>query len=163
MSAPSPRSLLRDTHWLCLRPQGYISKITVAKQVSDVHSNLFFQILVEKISEDRKYGAHIDECRALYRQKRDRMLAAMDKHMKGKAEWNVPDGGLFIWAELPEGYAGRELCRELKERKIACVPVMLSAVDESEISRGFRLNFSLLRRADRQGSCHNGDVLSEYV
>jgi len=141
-----------------------ISKITVAKQVSDVHTNLFFQILVAKYLQTGNIDAHIEECRALYRQKRDRMLAAMDKHMKGKAEWNVPDGGLFIWAELPEGYDGLELCRRLKERKIACVPGNAFSVDESEISRGFRLNFSLPsdEQIDR-GVAIIGEVLSEYV
>lgn len=141
-----------------------ISKLTVAKQVSDVHTNLFFQILVEKYFRTGDVDAHIEECRALYRRKRDRMLAAMEKHMKGKAEWNVPDGGLFIWAELPEGFDGLELCARLKARKVACVPGNAFAIDESAKSRGFRLNFSLPtdEQIDR-GISIIGEVLSEYV
>jgi len=141
-----------------------ISKLTVAKQVSDVHTNLFFQILVAKYLQTGNIDAHIDECRELYRQKRDRMLSAMERHMKGKTKWNIPDGGLFIWAELPEGYNGLELCRRLKERKIACVPGNAFSVDETELSRGFRLNFSLPsdEQIDR-GIAVIGEVLSDYV
>jgi 2-aminoadipate transaminase len=140
------------------------SKLTVAKQVSDVHTNAFFQILVYKFLKECDIDAHIEDCRKLYRMKRDRMLAAMEKHMMGKATWNVPNGGLFLWAELPNGYDGFELCRRLKENKIACVPGNTFSVDESEVSRGFRLNFSLPSddQIDR-GISILGRVLSDYV
>ena len=141
-----------------------VSKMTVAKQVIDVHTNLFFQILVDRYLRLGVIDGHIEKCRALYMQKRDRMLAAMDRHMAGSAAWNVPDGGLFIWAELPEGYDGLELCRRLKDRNISCVPGNTFCVDQKQVSRGFRLNFSLPsdEQIDR-GIAVIGQVLSEYI
>ena len=141
-----------------------VYKMTVAKQVIDVHTNLFFQILVDRYLRMDIIDGHIGMCRALYRQKRDRMLEAMDRHMSGLAAWNVPDGGLFIWAELSEGYDGLELCRRLKERSISCVPGNTFCIDVNQVSRGFRLNFSLPsdEQIDR-GIAVIGRVLSEYI
>lgn len=141
-----------------------LSKMTVAKQVSDVHTNLFFQILVERYISTGLMESHIDECRNLYTIKRDRMLSQMERHFDGRVTWNVPDGGLFVWMELPEGYDGMEFCRLAKEESVVCVPGSAFSVDDSKISRGVRLNFSLpsLDQIDC-GIERLGKVLSEYV
>lgn len=141
-----------------------IARMTIAKQVADVHTNLFFQILVERYLRSGLMDDHISDCCNLYKQKRDHMLSAMEKHMSGKAIWNTPDGGLFIWAELPEGYDGQTFCSLLRERQIICVPGNTFNVDKTQLSRGFRLNFSLPsdEQIDR-GIAIIGEVLSEYV
>ena len=84
--------------------------------------------------------------------------------MSGKATWNMPNGGLFIWCALPEGYDGMEFCRRLKANKIASVPGNTFSVDEKEVSRGFRLNFTMSsdEQIDR-GIAVVGRVLNEYV
>ena len=120
-----------------------IARMTIAKQVSDVHTNLFFQILVERYLSNGLLDDHIRECCDLYKQKRDRMLSAMEKHMSDKVSWNSPGGGLFIWAELPDGYDGQTLCNLLRERQIICVPGNTFNVDKMQTSCGFRLKFSL--------------------
>ena len=92
------------------------------------------------------------------------MLSAMEKHMSDKVSWNSPGGGLFIWAELPDGYDGQTLCNLLRERQIICVPGNTFNVDKMQTSCGFRLNFSLPsdEQIDR-GIATIGEVLSEYV
>ena len=92
-----------------------IARMTIAKQVSDVHTNLFFQILVERYLSNGLLDDHIRECCDLYKQKRDRMLSAMEKQMSDKVSWNSPGGGLFIWADLPDGYDGQTLCNLLRK------------------------------------------------
>ncbi len=120
------------------------AKMAVAKQVSDVHTNLFFQMIVERLVTGGGFERHIEECRKVYRRRRDIMLDALGKYVpEGKAEWTVPDGGLFIWLTLPEGYDGAELCRRAKAHKLACVPGSAFNVDEHATSRSIRLNFSL--------------------
>lgn len=124
-------------------PAEIISKLVVAKQVSDVHTNQFFMMLVAQLLESYDLDAHIEKVCALYRSKRDHMLAAMQRHLAGKAHWNVPDGGLFIWMELPEGRDGTELCRLMTANKVAAVPGAAFMPDEHAVSPGLRLNFSL--------------------
>jgi 2-aminoadipate transaminase len=125
-----------------LAPAPLIAKMTAAKQVSDVHSNLFFQILVERYMARHDLDAHIARCRDLYRTRRDVMDAALKRHMPG-VRWRVPEGGLFLWIELPGGIDGTDFCRRAKERKVMAVPGSAFLTDEGGFSGAARLNFSL--------------------
>ena len=122
--------------------QSVISKIVVAKQVSDVHTNQFFMLLVAEYLKRHDINAHIRNISELYRVKRDSMHAAMKAHFSDAVTYTVPDGGLFLWAEL-KGYDGFELCRRASEKKVAAVPGSAFCVDEKAKSGAFRLNFSL--------------------
>ncbi|MDR1670056.1 MAG: PLP-dependent aminotransferase family protein [Oscillospiraceae bacterium] len=125
-----------------LAPAPLIAKMTAAKQVSDVHSNLFFQILVERYMARYDLDAHIARCRALYKTRRDAMDGALRRHMPG-AKWVVPEGGLFLWVKLPGGRDGTEFCRRAKEKKVMAVPGSAFLTEEGGFSDAIRLNFSL--------------------
>lgn len=125
-----------------LAPAALIAKMTAAKQVSDVHSNLFFQILVERYMARHDLDAHIGRCRELYKTRRDTMDAALKQHLP-EAKWVVPEGGLFLWVQLPDGMDGTELCRRAKEKKVMAVPGSAFLCDETGSSNAIRLNFSL--------------------
>lgn len=125
-----------------LAPVPLIAKMTAAKQVSDVHSNLFFQILVERYMARHDLDAHIGHCRSLYKVRRDTMDGALRKHMPG-ASWIVPEGGLFLWVKLPGERDGTEFCRRAKEKKVMAVPGSAFLTDEGGFSSAIRLNFSL--------------------
>jgi 2-aminoadipate transaminase len=124
-------------------PKEVVSKIVVAKQVSDVHTNQFFMMLVAKLLETRDLDAHIANAREIYRLKRDRMLGALEEKLSGQAQWTRPDGGLFIWLTIPGGRDSAELCRLMSLNKVAVVPGCAFLTDESEPSSSMRLNFSL--------------------
>ena len=125
-----------------LAPAPLIAKITAAKQVSDVHSNLFYQILVERYMARHDLDKHIARCCALYRTRRDTMDGALRRHMPG-AGWVVPEGGLFLWVKLPDGRDGTEFCRRAKEKKVMAVPGSAFLCEEDGASNAIRLNFSL--------------------
>ena len=57
-----------------------------------------------------------------YRQKRDRMLAALEAHMPEGARWTRPEGGFFIWLTLPEGVDASELSARLAVRGVEVIP-----------------------------------------
>ncbi len=120
------------------------AKMAVAKQTADVHTNLFFQQVIERLVSGGGFEAHIENCCSTYRHRRDIMLDALERFVPiGKAGWTKPDGGLFLWLTLPTGYDGTELCARAKANKLACVPGIAFNVDESAPSRSLRLNFSL--------------------
>lgn len=141
-----------------------ISKMTMAKQVQDVHTNLFFQILLAKYMENYDLDKHINDCRNLYSAKKDRMIRGLDKHLPKCVSFTRPEGGLFVWGELPEHYTGRELCKYTSARSLAIVPGMALDVYESPDNRGFRLNFSIptMAQIDR-GTALLGDAVREYL
>ena len=125
-----------------LAPEGLISKMTVAKQVSDVHSNLFFQTIVARYLTEYDIDAHIEKCRAIYHKKRDVMVDALRRHCP-EMDFQVPQGGLFLWCDLPGRIDGMDFCRQAGTKKVAAVPGASFMVDESLVSCSVRLNFSL--------------------
>lgn len=121
----------------------FMQKITVAKQCSDVHTPVYTQMLIAGYLERYDMDAHIADCRRVYKEQRDRMLAGLDRHLGGVIEYTRPDGGLFIWCSLPAGYSGHELCAMATARKVACVPGSAFDPKENRDYPGFRLNFSM--------------------
>jgi len=124
-------------------PRELIAKLVVGKQISDVHTNQFFMILVQRLLAEGKLDRHIENARAIYLKKRDHMLAALERELSGKATWTRPDGGLFIWLNLSGGRDSAPLCRCLASNKVAVVPGSAFMADENETCCGMRLNFSL--------------------
>ncbi len=124
-------------------PKWLVSKMTVAKQVSDVHTNMVFMMVVAKMLESYDMDAHIKECRELYSKKCGLMLGEMDRLFDKRVTYTRPEGGLFIWCDLPEGYPSIPLCTVAQKRKVAVVPGTTFDVSESPDNRGFRLNFSV--------------------
>lgn len=140
------------------------AKLVVAKQVSDVHTNQFFSMLVARYLESRDIDAHIEGIRRLYRAKRDRMLSAIEAFFPKEVKVYRPDGGLFIWCELPGGFDGAELCRRAGAKKVAAVPGSAFAVDEGKTSPCIRLNFSMPEDEQiDEGIEILGGVTGEYV
>lgn len=123
-------------------PKELLAKMTVAKQCQDVHTNMFCMMLVNKYFEKYDIDAHIKECCQLYSDKMQRMLQGLEKHLPESVTFTRPEGGLFIWGELPEGYSGTELCKFTIKHSLAIVPGMTFDSDEDAGNRGFRLNFS---------------------
>ncbi len=128
--------------YVCANEQ-VLQKLTVAKQVSDVHTNLFFQMAATAYLERYDLDAHIAQVRAIYKTKRDAMAEALSRRADGLLRFDVPDGGLFLWCELPLGMDGCDLCLAAGKKGVAAVPGCSFLADESQVSNAVRLNFSL--------------------
>ena len=123
-------------------PKEVISKMVVAKQSEDVHTNIFFQMLCHKFIERYDLDAHIASIRALYRDKCSLMLKTLDEHMPKEVKYTRPEGGLFLWATLPDRVNEKEFVKKAIERKVAVVPGETFNCDVNAISHSFRLNYS---------------------
>lgn len=128
--------------FLCARSD-LVSKLVVAKQGADVHNPMLTQMLVSRYLERYDLDEHIADCRALYKEKRDRMIARMEACFPETAAFTRPEGGLFLWCELPERVSGAAFCRLAGERGVACVPGGTFHPNEDLNSPCFRLNFSM--------------------
>ena len=120
-----------------------VSKIVVAKQVEDVHTNVFFQMVCARYMQECDLGAHIEKIRALYRHKSSLMLKALDEYMPADVKFTRPQGGIFLWCSLPEGYELSEFVKRCSEKNVFVVPGTAFLPDESEPTRSFRLNYSM--------------------
>ena len=123
-------------------PEEIVSKMVVAKQSEDVHTNLFFQMLCHRFMTECDLDGHIKSIRALYRRKCDLMLGELEKHLPRKIEFTRPEGGLFIWCTLPCGVDMNAFVKSAIDKKVAVVPGNTFNCDTEAPSRSFRLNYS---------------------
>ncbi len=103
-------------------PQAIYPKLLQAKQAADLHSPGFNQRMVAEVMKDGFLDRHVPTIRALYKSQRDSMLAAMAREMPEGVEWNKPDGGMFLWARLPEGVDTVKLLPLAVDKGVAFVP-----------------------------------------
>lgn len=123
-------------------PKEAAQKIVVCKQVSDVHTNILAQMLADEFVNNYNFEEHLEKIRGIYRKKCGLMLDEIDKNFSEKITVTRPQGGLFIWATLPDGCNMTEFCKKAVEAKVAVVPGNAFTVHEDDPINSFRLNFS---------------------
>ena len=122
-------------------PQAIYPKLLQAKQAADLHSPSFNQRLVAEVLKDGFLERHVPTIRALYKRQRDAMHAALERELASLGvTWSRPDGGMFLWARLPEGMNAIELLPEAVERNVAFVPGA-AFYAEAPDTRTLRLSF----------------------
>jgi 2-aminoadipate transaminase len=128
--------------WIIARPE-IIAKFVVAKQAMDLCSNVFAQAWVAEYLKTGAIYAHIEETRALYRTKRNHMIAAFEKHFPRRPDlrWTAPEGGLFLWISLPAFIDTERMFLRAVEKKVAYVVGSAFYFDEPE-HNSMRINFS---------------------
>jgi len=141
-----------------------IQKIVVAKQVEDVHTNIFFQMVCAEYMEQYDLDEHIEKIRVLYREKCHHMLDCLDKYFPAQVKYTRPQGGLFIWCTLPENIKLPDFMARATEQKVFVVPGTAFNCDESAPSDSFRLNYSTPSNEDiEKGIRLLGDILKDML
>ena len=119
---------------------GIIRKCTIGKQSTDVHTANLNQAIVDQYLRRNLLPEHIHNICIGYKMKMEKMLGALDMFPEGVLHTS-PEGGLFIWAELPEKTDTVKLLSEAVERKVAYVPGTYFCVNGGHMNT-LRLNFS---------------------
>ncbi|MFK0241319.1 PLP-dependent aminotransferase family protein [Microbacterium sp. NPDC090281] len=98
------------------------SSVTIAKQAADLHTSTIDQAAAAHYLASGRGEPALARIREAYAARRDAMLDALSSALPEGSTWNRPDGGMFIWARLPEGMdAASSLTRALT-RDVAFVP-----------------------------------------
>jgi 2-aminoadipate transaminase len=151
-------------------PRPVMEKLNLCKQGADLCSSPVTQLFVAAYFAERTAGgepvwlAQLDSLKALYRERRDAMLAALSEHFGSAATWTQPQGGLFIWATLPDYIDTTDLlARALESEGVAFVPGRAAYLDGRGGS-SMRLNFAGVPEEDiREGIRRIGKVVREQV
>jgi 2-aminoadipate transaminase len=145
-------------------PEEVIQKIVVAKQVEDVHTNMFFQILCHRYMTERDFEGHIADVRAVYRRKCGLMLDCLDRSMPAGVSFTRPEGGLFIWCTLPDGVDMNAYVKRCLERKVALVPGSAFTPVIGAPCNSVRMSYSTATDAQIAEGCRViGEVAREMI
>ena len=125
-----------------IAPGPVFSKLVVCKQVVDVHTNIWSQIVAHGFMTECDYDGHLKKNQALYGKKARYTMDLMDKHLAPYISYQPIEGGLFLWCRLPDGVDMNAFCKEAVNRKVATVPGSAFLMDENEPCQCFRINYS---------------------
>lgn len=103
-------------------PAPLIERLALLKQVADLHTNSFSQRVVHRYLAAGELPGQIGRLREAYRTKRDSFLAALDRHLGGRATWTRPAGGMFLLLRLAEGRSAGQLLAAALDQGVAFVP-----------------------------------------
>lgn len=127
--------------WVC-GPKPVIEKLVLLKQGADLHVSTINQMVAHRaVSEG--YDQHLHRLRGAYGAKGRVMLAALERTMPKGVTWSHPEGGMFVWINLPEGIDGAALlARAIAEERVAFVPGA-PFFAEVKTANAIRLSYSL--------------------
>ena len=137
--------------------------ISVAKEAGDLHTNIFSQYVIWDYVKNHDLDQHIAKIRTLYRQQAQAMMDAMEQYFPPEVKYTRPEGGMFLWATLPEGVSAMSLFPKALEKKVAFVPGDPFYTDMKNL-RTMRLNYT---NADcetiREGIRRLGGLLEDLI
>ena len=118
-----------------------LRKMVIGKQSADVHSPLLIQAIIDAYLRKGLMPDHLKRICGDYKRQLDAMLDGF-KHFPEGTKHTVPEGGLFVWAELPEGVDGLKVFNAAVEAGVAFVPGTYFYPDGGH-ENTMRLNFSM--------------------
>jgi 2-aminoadipate transaminase len=122
-------------------PAEVIQRLVQAKQGADLHTSTFTQMVAFEVARGGFLDRHVRFIRTVYHERRDAMLAALQKYFPGAVHWTTPQGGLFLWVTLPEALDAAAILQAAIAEHVAFVPGASFFADGSGHNT-FRLNFS---------------------
>jgi 2-aminoadipate transaminase len=144
-------------------PPPVMEKVVLGKQASDLCTSTLTQYFVREYFAEGRWRDYISSLVEIYRRRRDVMLESLAKHFPPQAFWTRPEGGLFVWATLPDYIDTGDLLAKALRDDVAFVPGHAAYVDGRGRS-SMRLNFSGVTDGEiREGVRRIGKVVAEQL
>lgn len=121
-------------------PKEVIQQIEKLKQVTDLHTSSLSQFIALQFLMNGELPNHLERLKQSYGERLNCISAALQRDLP-TATFQVPEGGMFIWVNLPQGMDSYELFEEAIKQRVAFVPGKAFYTDETKRS-GMRLNFT---------------------
>ena len=101
--------------------EAILEPMAVGKQSSDLHVSIFSQMVMAEFLKRGLMPDHLKAINKEYAKKRDLMVQTLEETMPEGVKWTHPQGGLFLWVELPEHMSTNELFLKAVQKKVAYV------------------------------------------
>ena len=128
--------------WALAHPD-ILDKIYVCKQSLDLCPPIFDQYVAAEFLRSGRLDANLKKTIALYKSKRDLLLRLLEEHMPEGVRWTRPEGGLFLFLTMPEGFDAVKFYDKALDAGVAYVAGEFFHPDRSG-KNTMRLNFSFM-------------------
>lgn len=99
-----------------------LRKMIIGKQATDVHTSTLSQAVIDGFLREGLLPAHIARSNSIHKERKDKMMDMLEKHFPADVQYTRPEGGLFIWAALPEYINTTKLLEKATARDVAYIP-----------------------------------------
>lgn len=149
------------TGWV-VADKDFVKYFTIIKQSADLHSDNVSQQVIANFLSDFKIDDHIATIRKVYREREGLMMKCIEKYFPKGVKYSHPEGGLFIWVEVPGDVNTQALFDQCIKNNVAFVPG--EPFYPGEVIPGtFRLNFSNMKPDKiEEGIKRLGKALAEF-
>ncbi len=145
-------------------PAPLLERMIICKQTEDVHTNVLSQMIAYEFVTRHSIDEHIAKLRSAYGKKCKLMMDCMDKYFPASVKHTCPEGGLFLYCTMPDGYDSKELMKLALEKNVAFVPGTSCMIDDKATYSTFRMNYSTASEEDIEiGVKALGEVLHQYM
>lgn len=121
--------------------EAVVNKLTVLKQSADLHTDNLAQYAVVEFLKHNDLDAHVKQISDLYGQRKALMTEGLEKYFPQGVKYTDPEGGMFLWVEVPGVEDTVELFKQCLEHNVAFVPGDPFYAGEPQPG-AFRLNYS---------------------
>lgn len=140
-----------------------VNKLTVLKQSADLHTDNLVQYAVAQFFKDNDVDAHVKEISDLYGKRKQLMTDGIKKYFPAGVKYTNPEGGMFLWVEVPGVDDTVELFKECLKHNVAFVPGDPFFAGKPQPG-AFRLNYSNAQEDKiKVGMKQLGEALQEAV
>jgi DNA-binding transcriptional MocR family regulator len=122
-------------------------RIATLKLESDFHTATLIQHMAARWLAAGAYDRHVEHTLPFYRQRRDALLEALERHMPGEYTADAPQGGHHVWVTLNRPLDERALYTEAARHGVAFTPGGAITAERRTLT-SLRLSFSLLEPAE---------------
>jgi 2-aminoadipate transaminase len=121
-----------------------INLLARAKRGIDFHSDTLLQQAVVHLVRDKEFDfeAHVAESRGLYKARRDAMLDSLEAVFSNETKWTRPEGGFFLWIDLPRGVSGDAVAAAAQAEGVAVLQGSIFYPNHDGGFHGLRLSYS---------------------
>jgi 2-aminoadipate transaminase len=140
-----------------------IQELVKCKQAADLHTCTIEQRATLKTLELFDFEAHVRELCRVYGERCETMIHSIARHFPTETKWTRPEGGLFLWVELPENINGTRMLDEALQKRVAFVPGAPFFAKEAK-ENFIRLNFSnSTPEKIEEGIARLGEVITKQI
>ena len=132
------------------------------KLYHDLHVSTVSQAIVSEYLASGHYRHHLNHLRASNLSSRNAMLQALERYFPDEATWTIPNGGLFLWVQLPSDIPLVSLARQAWSENVFVYPGMPFFPGQKGYN-ALRLNFSHPPETIEQGIAVLGKLLEKHL